>query len=763
MKAAKRPPILKSSIAALLTLLACGTLPAKAQFLTWTGATNNLWENAGNWTPPGTPGTAVAPPILIFTGSRNTTSDNNNAGGTLLQSIIFDQNASAFTLVDQPAFMNGGSAIVNNSRFLQTLSFTDQGFGGIAVFDFGGSTSTITAATAPILITSNISLGAPVTLVLNGLHNITITGNIVNAGGTIAALAFSTVTEVNGPGMVTMTGQNTDPGYMVVNGGTLNILGSTNNQITQVNRGGNLTGTGIIGGDVWNAGNVVPGNGSQAMGGTLSIRGNYNQLSSGTLTILVDGTKQGQFGALAVTGQANLSGKLRIMELGNSGRLQVGKELAIVKAAGGVNGRFSNTSVSPVETVTYHRNEVDLELSPFSSVGGLTPNQRAVGQGVDNASMRGQLGDVVSVLANDNFNNLRSDLDRLSPEELTSIFTVGVALANVQAMNLERRMDDIRFGSHGFTASGFAAAGEGPLYSGGAGSAGPSGGDGKESKEMKEAVAPAEERVGVFITGIGDWVNVSGDDNARGYQATSGGFTVGADYKLTSNFAVGIDAGYVGTATDLSNHGRVWVNGGKLGLYSTYFTGGFYVDTAATGGLNGYSTRRSALEGDARGDTDGGEVNLLFATGYDWKIGNMTIGPTGSFQYTYIGLESYNEHGSLAPLSFPGQNQDSLRTAFGMRMSCDWKVGGIVIKPELRAAWQHEYGDNAYALQSSFDGGADTFTVNGPRIGRDSLLVGAGFAILWNERTSTYLYYDGELARSHYEENTVSGGIRLSF
>ena len=45
-------------------------------------------------------------------------------------------------------------------------------------------------------------------------------------------------------------------------------------------------------------------------------------------------------------------------------------------------------------------------------------------------------------------------------------------------------------------------------------------------------------------------------------------------------------------------------------------------------------------------------------------------------------------------------------TAFGLKASYDWKVGGILIKPEIRAAWQHEYGDAAYALDSSFANGA---------------------------------------------------------
>jgi outer membrane autotransporter protein len=442
----------------------------------------------------------------------------------------------------------------------------------------------------------------------------------------------------------------------------------------------------------------------------------------------------------------------------------------ILTAGGGVSGTFSDLSnggTLPLVQVSYSSHAVSVEglADPFGSYAkdhGYTPNQVAVAQGLDKVAFRNQQPKLISYLVNESVSNLPSDLDRIAPEELTSIFTIGTALANVQTANLQRRTSDLRAGSHGFSAAGFATAGSGPLYSGGV--AGPNGNyDGKSSKEVKNVV-PAEDRWGVFITGIGEWVNVDGDNNARGYDITTGGFTVGADYKVTPNFAVGLMAGYAGTSTDLNNGGRVSVNGGKLGLYSTYFTGGFYVDAAVNGGYNSYDLRRAGLEGTARSSTDGGELNVLFATGYDFKVGGLTVGPTASFQYTYLGVDHFEERGSLAPLHFHSQGQDSLRTAFGLKASYDWKVGGVVIRPEVRAAWQHEFGDDSYALNSSFDNSnGDLFTVNGPVLGRDSLLLGAGFAILWNERTSTYVYYDGELGRTNYNAHNVSGGVRVSF
>jgi outer membrane autotransporter protein len=409
---------------------------------------------------------------------------------------------------------------------------------------------------------------------------------------------------------------------------------------------------------------------------------------------------------------------------------------------------------------------VKLEQGSFTPYAR-TPNQHAVAVGLDRSGFNPMTSPVLQYLDIRDVNQLPGDFDRISPEGLTSMFTMGVALEQQNANNMQRRTDDLRSGASGFNAANLAINGNSPSYSGSldfrTGMAGPNGNDGKEVKESK-AIAPAENRWGVFLSGTGEWVNVGDTNNARGYDLTSGGFTLGVDYKVCPNFAIGLAAGYTGTTADLSDHGRIWVNGGKLGLYSTVFSGGWYADIAAFGGYNSYDTRRSGLGGEARGDTDGGELDGLFGTGYDFKAGGLTFGPTASFNYTYVGTSDFTEHGSLAPLDVHGGKGESLRTAFGLKASYDLKLGGIVLRPEVRAAWQHEYGDTAYALDSSFaNGAADSFTVNGPRIGRDSALLGAGFAIQFNDRCSTYFYYDGELGRTNYQSTSVTGGVRVAF
>src|SRR5207247_1953266 len=135
-----------------------------------------------------------------------------------------------------------------------------------------------------------------------------------------------------------------------------------------------------------------------------------------------------------------------------------------------------------------------------------------------------------------------------------------------------------------------------------------------------------------------------------------------------------------------------------------------------------------------------------------------------SYQYNYVGFDSFTERGSLAPLTFGSQHVESSRTTFGIKASYEAKIGRVVVKPEFRVGWQHEYGDTQYAVVTRFaDRAGGKFTVQGPQIGRDSLMVGAGVAVLWNDRVSTYAYYDGELGRTNYDANAVTAGIRIAF
>jgi outer membrane autotransporter protein len=349
--------------------------------------------------------------------------------------------------------------------------------------------------------------------------------------------------------------------------------------------------------------------------------------------------------------------------------------------------------------------------------------------------------------------------ERIPAEEFTAAFTLGFSQANIEASNLERRMEAIRAGSSGFSATGFTINSGVREFS--MGLAGPTGPEGKSGPSVAQPIP--QNRWGFFVTGIGEFTKVDDTSVAHGYYLPTGGVIFGADYRASPNFAIGLTGGYAHTNGDLL-YSSLDVDGGTIGAYATAFGGGFYINAAATGVFNDYESHRDALLGDAQGDTNGRDFNALVAAGYEWKKGALTIGPTASFQYTYVEFDGFTEHGSLLPLTFNDQNAESTRTALGAKISYDWHVGHILVRPELRAAWQHEFGDTANSIVASFANGAgNSFTVNGPAIGRDSLLIGAGAAVLLNDRVSVYAYYDGQLARTNYSSNNVTAGVRFTF
>jgi autotransporter-associated beta strand protein len=670
-------------------------------------------------------------------------------------------------------FLNSSTAAnatITNSGANSATFFRDSASGGnarlinanaTAFFDISGLTTGGTTA-GSIEGNGSFFLGSKnLTVGSNGLS--TTFSGVIQDGGFSGGTGGS-LTKV-GTGTLTLTGANTYTGLTTVNGGSLIVDGSIASAQTFVNAGGLLGGTGVIGGNLTNGGIVSPGHAPGSLG-TLTVNGNYTQTPNGTLRIEVAGTAPGQFDLLAVGGHASLAGTLQLISLGNF-QLQVGDKITFLTAQGGVSGTFStiqnpfvsNTLIKAEITILGNAVQLEGTQGSFTEVA-CNPNTVAVGGALNSAVGDPRASELIAFLDTQPLSDICPELELISPEEVAGIFNIGVSLANIQTVNLQRRMEDIRAGSSGFSATGLTINTRERDFN--MGLAGPTGPEGKSGPSVMQPTP--QNRWGVFVTGLGEFTSVDDTSIAPGYNFSTGGLTFGVDYRVSPNFAIGLTGGYAHTNADLVNNGSLDVNGGTIGAYATGFGGGFYVDAAAFGVFNGYDSHRTALLGTASGNTDGQDFNALVAAGYDWKSGGLTIGPTVSYQYTYVEFDSFTEHGSLAPLSFSNQNANSSRTALGAKASYDWHVGHVVVKPELRAAWQHEFGDRDYSIVSRFANGAgNSFTVNGPEIGRDSLLIGAGAAVMFNDRVSVYAYYDGELARTNYSSNNVSAGLRFTF
>jgi autotransporter-associated beta strand protein len=755
--------------------------------------TNSNWSNGQNWNN-GYPPTGNA--VIQFAGSTklNPQNDLNLIGSQAANSITFNQGAGAFTIGGNLIALTSG--ITNNSTNNQTLSLPIQ---------LAGS-QTWSAASGDLTFNSPVNLSGNA-LTTAGSHNF-----FFNAAITDSATGGSFIQ--GGTGVTTFNGMNTYAGNTTVNAGVLIINGSiasaqatvnsggvlvengTMGANTTVNSGGVLLGNGTINGALTNNGIVIPidinpkdysgaalnalpnlqsflASGGSSISGvpltsfnqTLTIHGSYTQSATGTLVIAYAGAAPNEHTSLNVQGPANISGTLRLVQV-NGGRLSVvGQQVPIITATS-VTGKFSTVVNAPLinANVVYEPTSVVLETTQ-GRIGpvlppSVPPNLLAVANGIDSAAGDPRAARLFSVLDADNLNQLIKDLQHINPDTLTSTSSVGSSTSSIHMQNLQLRMQALQSGATGFSAMGFHVT-DNSTGDNAAAYAGPTGPDGKGGKEV--VPPPADNRWGSFITGAGDFDRVGDTSSARGFNLDSGGITLGVDFRFTDHFVAGIFAGYTYTGINIADGGRIAVDAGKAGLYATYFTGGFYVDTAVQGGYDTYETNRAGLDGTAHSSPVGGDLNVLFAPGYNWTVGGLTFGPTAKFLYAYESTNGFTETGSLAPLSVDSQHSNSLISGFGMKASYDWKIGGIIIRPELRLEWEHEYGDVATNVTSQLASGAgDPFTVTGPEIGRDSMHLGAGGAVVFSDRFSAYLYYDGEFFRTNYD-STVTGGLRLTF
>jgi outer membrane autotransporter protein len=341
-------------------------------------------------------------------------------------------------------------------------------------------------------------------------------------------------------------------------------------------------------------------------------------------------------------------------------------------------------------------------------------------------------------------------------EQLTSMFEIGFSGANTQRFNLGNRITQIQAGSTGLVSNVIApqppSVGKDTLN--------------KATVKQPSILEPGpQNRWGIWVNGWGNFVSVDNDGFRRGYDFTTGGASVGIDYRLTDHLAIGLFGGYADSLTNLQPTGDIDVNTGRWGLYATYFNGGFYVNTALWAGYNSYDTRRQGLLGQATGNTDGYEFSTYGEVGYNFHWGNLTAGPLFAAQYTNVHVNGFREQSSLLPLDIHEDSEESWRTDLGGQASYTWHVGkSITVLPTVQALWEHEYKvsslpitANAVALPRV------SATFFGPHEGHDRLTLNAGVGTQWTDRISTFVGYQAQLGRDNYQANGATGTISISF
>jgi autotransporter-associated beta strand protein len=239
-------------------MLGSGSALAAPGTETWTGATDNNWNQAGNWTGSNLP--PLPGDTLIFGTSAVTSPNNDYTAGTSFGAITFSTGANAFTLGGNSVALTGAlTDNTGNNNNVETINLAIAGTGTSSLVfgsDVSGGNSIKLGATDTFGSVSVLSDSTTANKLDIGANTLNVTGAFNIGGGTVANAAL------------TITGA----------GGTVNMT----NTASDFFMGGSSAGTVTPTIDMSGLSNL---NFSTGTAGTGNFRVGYNSACAATLTL----------------------------------------------------------------------------------------------------------------------------------------------------------------------------------------------------------------------------------------------------------------------------------------------------------------------------------------------------------------------------------------------------------------------------------------------------------------------------------------------
>ena len=360
--------------------------------------------------------------------------------------------------------------------------------------------------------------------------------------------------------------------------------------------------------------------------------------------------------------------------------------------------------------------------------------------------------------------NFQTFLNQLSPGLYTALPTILFNSANVQNTEIQQRLWATRTGTE-IEDNSSVINGQGD-------------GDKNVVQGDKKVVVPAaepEQKWTTFVDGNGMWSQAQSVNNLPSYNTYAGGIQAGASYELFQGLNVGPYVGYQGTKVNFTG-----ANGGgssatdnsvRFGLFGEFTKGGWYTDGIVGGAYNSVAVNHGislsgfskSFDSTANGTVSGGEFDSLLGTGYDFKAGKFTFGPTTSLQYTYLHLGGTQETGAgILDQNIGSQNASSLLYTLGGQAHYDVSLTqSVKLQPFLSLAWQHEFLQNGYNVTSSILGESYNYGTTNP--GRDQYIAGIGGNLVLTKNLSAYAVCNLINGDNKVFSQAVSGGINLKF
>ena len=398
-------------------------------------------------------------------------------------------------------------------------------------------------------------------------------------------------------------------------------------------------------------------------------------------------------------------------------------------------------------------------------VPGLTPNEIAVGGGLDSAfNGNGGLPTLSSLYALSPA-DLAVALNELSGQSLASEQTVLTNQALYSRDTILARLRQAGYAGSAGPQAVLAYAGPQSISLDDAGTAsdplayaGTKNSAAASALPLKAPPAPAyapSSGITFWAQGMGGWGKINGNSNVAGTTGNFAGVLSGADVRSVDNWLVGFALGYSGSSTNVSAlASSAQVDTGLIAGYAGTRWGAFNIRLGGTYGINSvYTTRQIAFPGFMDHDTarlSAGTGQVFGEVGYGTAVSSVAVEPYAGIAYVHLDLAGFTESGGASALSTSGASQDTRYSTLGARAATAYTLwNGMVLIPRATIAWQYAFSEINPATSLAFAGiPGSSFNVTGIPIARNAALIDAGADLRINTQAKVGLYYWGQQANT---------------
>lgn len=277
------------------------------------------------------------------------------------------------------------------------------------------------------------------------------------------------------------------------------------------------------------------------------------------------------------------------------------------------------------------------------------------------------------------------------------------------------------------------------------------------------------QRLGVFVNGDFNFGSRDESDRTSGFDFDTKGVTVGADYAVTENLALGLAFNYFNNSTDLNNNrGNVSIDSYSLSAYGSYNRDRLYADAVINYGWNNIDIERNIrVTGfrPATASTDGNQFSVRVNTGYNLGQDQLAFGPMLGVRYTKVNIDGYTErNGSILNLNVGDQEADSVVLNVGAQVSYDFRSPSATITPYLAANYEHEFANGSREIVTelvSQPGIPNRTRTDSPD--RDFVRLSAGVQTQFVNNFSIGVGYETILGKRDVSDHAVQARLRYQF